>query len=134
MTEWSQQTYGEDALPALPDLQQRPELDEGDRVVSVRQVEPVLSQDLPSKSGVSRSWQISTTAQSIGGQDYRRRRLLIIPVDGAIYVGTREDIGAQAAAVIPQGAVLELRHADPVFAAAVAGTVLLSVITETWGD
>jgi hypothetical protein len=127
-------TTEDEPTPDLADVLQDEQPPAG-LAVLVRQEGTVYTRERPTRAGGARTELLQTSPESIAGADPRRKRLLICPVDGAIYIGTdRSSVNAGSAARWPQGVVLELFHHDQVYAAAVTGTVITAVIVEQWAD
>jgi hypothetical protein len=103
--------------------------------ILVRQDAPVTTHELPTRSGGMRSETLTTSAESIAGHDRRRKRLVVISKDQALYLGTtRREVDSASAFYLPAGVTLEINHSDQVFAASATTTTLVSVLVENWAD
>lgn len=113
--------------PSVPDLQQREILAPA---LLVKPDGPVLTHQLPSRTGPMSSVPLGTTLAHILGPDEKRRRtVLICDVDWLVS-------RASSAAGVPWYAKvpLVLESCDAVYAKVSTGTGTLSVIPEMWAD
>lgn len=108
---------------------------------------PVRVYQLPSRMGVSRTYQAGTTNPvPLLNADDRRRRATILAMlttaadsttSAGILVGSEQDVRSGDAAVWPYNVALHIEHAEKVYVRAV-GTVTtpvnVSLISENWAD
>ncbi len=133
----------QDGSPSMDELDQREELSELPiPAVPVHVDGPVQTQELPPRISVMRSMNVGTEPQELLGGDLRRSRALIWAIDGPVWIGksSMECRPASPGSVAPGARLpqatspVELRGYSRIFVAAVAGTVLVSVVAESWAD
>jgi len=133
----------QDGSPSWDEVEQREELAELPiAAVPVHVDGPVQVQDLPPRTSVARSFAIGVEPQELLAQDLRRRRAVIIPTDGAIWIGkSTTDCRVPAGGTLAPGGKIPqstggvpLFGSSRLFCAAVTGTVIVTVIAESWAD
>lgn len=118
--------------PDLPELLQRE--DDPLLVLPVRPVEPVLTHELPSRHAACFTQNVGTTAVKVlSGPDPKRKRVLLT-FSGAGYIATTLNTGAGALIPAATTAPVEIRHQGDVVVRAVADTINVGVIVETYAD
>lgn len=118
----------------VDDLHQYEPEDYNIKAVPVNVEGPVRVQFQPSRTATMRQVTLTTTAELILPEDPRRSRAFILPTDGDIYFGTRNDIQNARAFRLPDPIGIDITHGDAVWAAAVTGTVVTSIMVENWAD
>lgn len=104
--------------------------------IAVAVAGPVRVQALPSRSWStkSRTQTQADGAVKVSSADARRRSLTLIAEGGAVFVGPDQaSCAAGVAAKWPAGLALVLTHAEDVYVAAAADT-LVSVVEELWAE
>jgi len=99
---------------------------------------PVNARALPAPSGVhfSLTFADATTVVQVLGRDERRKRILLMAANDAIFIGTDQQSTANEMAFrLASGQLMEITHIEELWAKPDASaTAILSVAVELWTD
>lgn len=137
---------GNPSTPSWPEVKQ--EYPIGNPAVDVDCINtPVRVQQLPSRMGVSRTYQagVSNPVPLLNADDRRRRATIIgmlttsadSTTSPGILVGSEQDVRSGDAAIWPYNVPLLIEHAEKVYvraAGAVTTPINVSLISENWAD
>lgn len=134
----------QDGSPSWSEVEQHEELPELPiPAVPVHVDGPVQTQELPPRTSVARSMLVTTEPTELVANDLRRASFLVIPIDGAVWIGkTTNEVrptspgGRAPGAKLPQSVQgYRLNGSSRLFVASVAaGPVEVTVVAESWAD
>ena len=122
-----------DPTPDVDELQAR---EDAHLAVPVDVEGPVRVQQLPARSGTSRSWKVNSTDTTvIAKADLTRGRLLVWTDTTSVQLSyDQASITAGTAAVLPVGLVVELRNCRRVYVRSTGADTTVSVLGEQWSE
>ena len=141
-------TLGADIVPSTPEL---PDVQQEDPALDVKGEVKVVNlvrvQSLPSRHGMSASFNLATNeALALLGANKRRRRVILIGIapsgstSRGFYVGPKDGVQSSFAALWPYGVPLPLENTEQIYvmpetsAGPLTAGHLISVISEDWAD
>lgn len=110
--------YGDESTPELSDLQQTEEDYTAIKVpVKVCDIDvPIKTFVLPSRIGVTASYNVYTSPVPLLGEDLRRRRAIIVSKDDYIYVGHKDRVEDDTALMWPPNVPLIVQNTEAIYA------------------